>query len=314
MSENYNLVDDLFYTWAWLHKAIVHPSTKSTPYVNTMHGRYHRLSDGDRLPMSKGTMKNKIRFEFPNTFSANKVATRLRDVKGLEVLELPRAVEFTLQPDVPKEQSLLTIYDVMSRETGHLWTISGPKCSFAWEAVHSKTDIYTATVRKNGELVWLCACGLSQPTDISEYLTLTDFQEELAKGTRQAAKLLTFSDQSFIGRRFILQSSAADFSDIPKELRDLPAKTIQLHDEIVIGKERNVEMPRGVFDREVKQRPLNEQDVEKYKTLSNTTDSMFRFLSGLNMQDHSVADQKEFYRLMRSMKEALQAVGIGSKD
>jgi hypothetical protein len=55
-------------------------------------------------------------------------------------------------------------------------------------------------------------------------------------------------------------------------------------------------------------------ELSKLKALPKVADNMFRFLAGLNMQDHSLADQKEFLKQMRELKEALLAAGIGSRD
>lgn len=52
--------------------------------------------------------------------------------------------------------------------------------------------------------------------------------------------------------------------------------------------------------------------AEKHEHLRITADAMYRFLCGLNLQDHPVADQRQFLVLMRQLKTQLQEVGDGT--
>lgn len=54
--------------------------------------------------------------------------------------------------------------------------------------------------------------------------------------------------------------------------------------------------------------------TEKQTGLSKASDAMFRFLSGLDFQDHPIRDQREFIKLMSELKTELKKIGIGSHD
>lgn len=52
--------------------------------------------------------------------------------------------------------------------------------------------------------------------------------------------------------------------------------------------------------------------AEKHEELRCAADEMYRFLCGLNLQDHPIADQRKFLVLMNGLKNKLKEVGDGS--
>lgn len=112
---------------------------------------------------------------------------------------------------------------------------------------------------------------------------------------RQAVKPISFSATPIEQRGPKNQALQAEVETLKKENNDL---RVALHDQ-------RKELGKRTHELEVT-RPT--------ATLTTVADEMFRFLAGVNFQDHSIAEQKKYLELMSKLRNALQCSGIGSSD
>lgn len=182
-----------------------------------------------------------------------------------------------------------------------------------------------ADVAKKGKFAETYSMGVKKFVE----LLMRDLKENFPEATdRTIQKAVKNVSLSAVSRdRFIEQGSAMDLywaGNLSKEtmakLADIPPGALRVHDEFSVAADTASSAVRDLQEEITYLQKVNQSitkeinELSKLKNLPSATDEMFRFLAGLNIQDRSISEQREFLRLMRNMKEALQVAGIGSKD
>lgn len=337
--------------------------------------------------MSKGTMKNKIRFELESREEVHQCEYSIRGLNGIvtEAEHRTLALTFYDAQNCPDQDSRIrTVYNIL-KNTKVSWQVVGPRCPAISEMVHdvSNANMISQSALSRHSPYWRCTqagCGKTVDVEIAGLITFREFQSAVARASvgekniswvvadvakkgkfaetysmgvkkfvellmrdlkenfpeatdmtiRKAAKSLSFSDPAlrYQGSAMDLYGAGKLSAETMAKLSDIPPGALQVHDEFIVETEKAVsaaEVKVSSFVGNLQEEIIHLQKVNqsitkeinelsKLNGLPLVADEMFRFLAGLNMQDRSVSEQREFLRLMRNMKEALQASGIGSKD
>ncbi len=362
-----HLLDALIYTWSWLHRDQTSRGYRSLSASNDWD------YDGGRLSMSKGTMKNKIRFELESREEVHRCEYSIRGLNGI-ITEAEEhrtlALTFYDAQNCPGQDSRIrTVYNIL-KNAKVSWQIVGPRCPAISEMAHdvSNVNMISQSALSRHSPYWRCTqagCGKTVDVEVSGLITFREFQSAVMRASAGekniawvVADVLLMRDlkENFpeatdltireavkvapnMYRSPYIQSSSMDITnkmseEMKQRLADMPL-TLQVHDEILPDTsamqkqinqltakgdelanklEANTKQYEEEYEKWADIRQELEQELQNLKRLPTASDAMFRFLAGINMQDHSTSEQKEFLRLMRELKEALQVAGIGSKD
>lgn len=140
MGEYDDLVDSLWYCRLWVHKR---RQTEPIHWKSEVLGRYYWDSDGDRLPVPKGTMKNKLRIEFSTLLEARRCIAELQGLHGVYIENTHRTMEVTLYGTEDSwDNTIQNVFNILLNIKASEWQIVGPRCpEIARSKLHERDDV-----------------------------------------------------------------------------------------------------------------------------------------------------------------------------
>lgn len=249
-------------------------------------------------------MKN-INFEFESKRQAEDFFRRYEGRSDIGADISGKVVEISAISVLRDTEFITNLFKNLMEVKG--WQVCGPRCTGS--VLHSEdnlvmlyspvTDTWRCYQRGCGKLIPISETNLLSFREVQALFKQAHIQNAQEAGTKPAG-VPALRKQQFIQQQ---QSSETVMA----------LGLLQVHDEIVYPPNLINELNEKIVRLKESEEKLRLEN-QKFFDLRKTSDSMFRFLAGINFQDHSTKEQKEFMENMRELRLALNKLGIGSSD
>lgn len=295
----------------WLYQG---SKISKSSYINMLSG-HHRRIDGDCLQVPKMKIDtNCIKFSFETKDQADHFFGLM---EGVSISTPSSKSGKSVLIFAPWKIHALTIYTFLQEAKG--WMVCGPECPNRLFVTHTADNEHTIVANGPTRLydqVWKCtqaSCGASIPVANEKYSTYEDFSQAVRKAREELTpdnapaelsgrQIKAIDNPAPRGRAARIASKTPNFTDVPEIQKAVDAKK-SLQEELAatIDKLHNAEDTLEKIN----------SKVEYLVALSKKAEEFFRFLAGVNFQDHSIKEQKEMERHMRELQISLYVVGFG---